>query len=84
MLDKQTARTLSLWTNRRPVAPADPDGEVTEGVRFEHTVPFTDPDDDELTCTATPADADELPAWLEIAPDCTLSGPARTWGRRSW
>ena len=87
LLDEQTAGNLELLTNRRPVAPADPDGEVEfkEGHLSEHPVPFTDPDGDTLICTATPADADEspLPAWLEIASEpkpCTLSGSARTVG----
>ena len=83
LLNKQTAGTLSLWTNRRPTVSGDADGEVTAGLPFTHAVPFTDPDDDALICTATLADDDEspLPAWLEIAPEtCTLSGPARTVG----
>ena len=80
LLERQGDGDLNLWTNRQPVAPADAKREVTEGRPFRHAVPFTDPDGDTLICTATLADADKLPVWLRIDPECSLSGAARTVG----
>ena len=63
---KQTAGTLELLTNRRPVPPTMADPAFTVGVAFSYPVAFTDPDGDTLTYHATRADGSALPAWLTI------------------
>ena len=79
--DKQTAGTLSLWTNRRPVPPAVEEQILPVGQPFEYLVAFSDPEGETLTyhatqAGATPTDPDlPLPAWLAIdTTSGTLSG----------
>ena len=65
--------TMDLRTNRRPVAPAVENQDVTTGKEFTYQVVFSDPDGHDLTYRAMQAgDASEtdtaLPSWLKFDP----------------
>ena len=80
LLDRQTGGTLTLRTNRRPVAPTVEDQTVLVGEEFEYSVEaFTDPDVDTLTYSATQEDGSALPMWLDFTPGTpTFSGTLST------
>ena len=62
LLDKQSANTLSLWTNRRPTPPAVADQEAAVGHAYQYRVPpFSDRDDDSLLLRARQAPATAAP-----------------------
>ena len=81
LLDRQTADTLTLRTNRRPVPPSIADQTPLVGAPFAYSMAFSDPDGDTLHYLATQADGSTLPTWL--AYDGTtglLSGTPSTTG----
>ena len=82
MLDKQSANTLSLWTNRRPTPPEAEDQKVVVGDAYQYTVPFSDRDGDPLLFRASQAgDGSALPGWLAFdEPTSTLRGTPLTVG----
>jgi VCBS repeat-containing protein len=70
-LSSSSTITITLHgANDAPVAPAVPTATVTEGVPMSPIVvpPFTDVDNNVLTCTATLPGGGPLPGWLSFNP----------------
>ena len=82
LLDRQTGGTLTLRTNRRPIAPVPPveDQVFTRGEMFTYTFPaFTDPDGHTLAYSAAQENGRALPTWLTFTSGTlTFSGTAST------